>query len=186
MILNMKKISFNSPVILSFALISLGSLIAGYLTHGASTALLFSVYRGSLKDPLFYVRLFTHVLGHADYGHYVNNMLLFLLLGPILEEKYGSRTVLEVIGVTAFITGLAHILLSTSSLLGASGVEVAYILLASVTGTGKGIPVTTILVAFLYIGQQIYDGVMLTDSISQLTHIRGGAVGAVYGLALKK
>ena len=87
----MKKITWNSPVILSFALISLIALGLNTITNGTTNYLIFSVYGGSLLNPLFYLRLFTHVLGHADLSHYMNNMLLFLLVGPMLEEKYGSK-----------------------------------------------------------------------------------------------
>ena len=183
----MKKIRFNSPVVLCFALISAAALAAGYLTHGRSDILLFSVYKGSLKDPLFYVRLFTHVFGHASISHYSNNMILLLLVGPLLEEKYGSGRLAGIMAAVALVTGVVHVLLpGNTALLGASGIVFAFILLSSVTGTGKGIPLTTVIVAVIYITQQVYEGVTAADNISQLTHIIGGTIGAVYGLSMKK
>lgn len=183
----MNKIRFNSPVVLGFAFISACALAAGYLTHGQSNILLFSVYKGSFKDPLFYVRLFTHVFGHANISHYSNNMILLLLVGPLLEEKYGSGRLAGIMAAVALITGIVHILLpGNSALLGASGIVFAFILLSSVTGSGKGIPLTTVIVAVIYITQQIYDGVTAADNISQLTHIIGGTIGAVYGLTMKR
>ena len=101
----MKKLQYNSPVILSFFLLSLLALLLGYVTGGRSTALVFSVYRFPWKNVLGYVRLFGHVLGHADWQHFIGNMLLLLVVGPPLEEKYGSRALLVGILVTAFITG---------------------------------------------------------------------------------
>ncbi|MBQ7992112.1 MAG: rhomboid family intramembrane serine protease [Solobacterium sp.] len=183
----MNKIRFNSPVVLGFAFISACALAAGYLTNGQSNILLFSVYKGSFKDPLFYVRLFTHVFGHANISHYSNNMILLLLVGPLLEEKYGSGRLAGIMAAVALITGIVHILLpGNSALLGASGIVFAFILLSSVTGSGKGIPLTTVIVAVIYITQQIYDGVTAADNISQLTHIIGGTIGAVYGLTMKR
>ncbi len=78
----MKKIviRFNAPVILTFALLSLLALLLGNWTDGAATYQYFSVYRSSLSDPLTYVRFFGHVLGHADYEHYMGKMLLILLV----------------------------------------------------------------------------------------------------------
>ena len=121
----MKKIVilFNAPVILTFALLSLLALLLGNWTDGAATYQYFSVYRSSLSDPLTYVRFFGHVLGHADYEHYMGNMLLMLLVGPGLEEKYGSGTMVWTIAVTALVTGLVHFVFFPGSvLLGASGV----------------------------------------------------------------
>lgn len=52
------KISYNSPVVLTFALISLIALLVGYLTGGTSTKLLFMTYRSSLLNPLTYIRFY--------------------------------------------------------------------------------------------------------------------------------
>ena len=76
-------IRFNAPVILTFALLALLALLLGNWTDGATTYRYFSVYRSALSDPLTYVRFFGHVLGHADYDHYMGNMLLLLLVGAI-------------------------------------------------------------------------------------------------------
>ena len=40
-------LQYNSPVVLSFALVSLGALLLNLFTHGRSNTLLFSVYRSS-------------------------------------------------------------------------------------------------------------------------------------------
>lgn len=180
------KIVLNSPVILGFTFICVIALVISIITGGASNALLFSVYRSSLSSPFTYLRFFGHVFGHADWSHLINNMMLILVIGPILEEKYGSKKLVLVIAVTALVTGLVQfIFFPYSSLLGASGVVFAFILLASITGfKDKEIPLTFILVAVLYLGQQIYEGIAITDNVSQLTHIVGGIVGAVMGYCL--
>jgi len=182
-----KKIKYNSKVILTFALISFISLILGYLTKGSFTYTFFSVYRFNPSNLLGYVRLFTHVLGHANLQHFTSNMLIFLLIGPILEEKYGSQNLLIVILVTALTTGIIHIILSNSMLLGASGVVFAFIMLASITSVNHSeIPLTMIIVFLLYIGQEVVDVVSVSDGISHLSHIIGGLVGMGVGLYLRK
>ena len=63
----------------------------------------------------------------------------------------------------------------------------AFILLTSFTSFKNGeIPLTFILVAVVFIGQQIYEGVMVQDDISNLSHIIGGIIGAVVGYRLNK
>lgn len=104
----MKKLQYNSPVILTFFLLSLGVLLLDWITGGWTTLHAFCVYRSSLADPLFYVRLFGHVLGHADFDHFLGNMLLLLVIGPPLEEKYGSRTLLAGILLTAGVSGIRN------------------------------------------------------------------------------
>ena len=181
-------IRFNAPVILSFALLSLLALVLGNLSNGATTYRYFSVYRSSLSDPLTYIRFFGHVLGHADYDHYMGNMLLLLLVGPGIEEKYGHRTTALCIAVTALVTGLVQfIFFPATALLGASGIVFMMIVLSSFTEMGKeGIPITLILVVVFYLGGELMDGLTALDNVSQLTHIVGGICGLVFGFTIKK
>ena len=185
----MKKhrlIYFNAPITLTFVGICLAVLGLDYLTHGVSTTKFFATYGSSFLDPLMYVRLIGHVFGHINIDHLINNMLFILLLGPILEEKYGNKLMIVIL-VTALVTGIAHNILSPKTmLLGASGVVFAFILLASVTGRDEGIPITLILVAILWIGGEIYDSVSTVDNVSQITHIIGGISGAAMGLTFKR
>ena len=186
----MKKIviRFNAPVILTFALLSLLALLMGNWTNGAATHQYFSVYRSSLSDPLTYVRFIGHVLGHADYEHYMGNMLLLLLVGPGLEEKYGSGTMVWMILVTALVTGLVHfVFFPGSALLGASGVVFMMIVVSSFTAMRRGeIPVTLILVVIFYLGGEIMDGLFKKDNISQITHIVGGLCGLIFGFTVRR
>ena len=183
-----KRITFNSPVVLGFVFISLCAMIANYLTLGVSNQLLFMTYHSSLASPLTYLRFFTHVLGHAGWSHYIGNMMYILLLGPMLEEKYGSVNIVELIAVTALITGLLNYFLFPGvALCGASGVVFAFILMTSFTNFREGeIPLTVILFAFIFLGQQIYEGVFLQDNVSNLSHIAGGLVGAFVGYQLNR
>ncbi len=185
----MKKhrlIYFNAPITLTFVGICLFVLGLDYLTHGVSTTKVFSTYASSFLDPLMYVRLIGHVFGHVSIDHLINNMLFILLLGPILEEKYGNKLMIVIL-VTALVTGIFHNIFSPNTmLLGASGVVFAFILLASITGSDSGIPITLILVAVLWIGGEIYDSVSTVDNVSQVTHIIGGISGAAMGLTFKR
>ena len=181
-------IRFNAPVVLSFAILSLLVLVLDSATGGASTARLFCVYRAPLTDPLTYVRFFTHVLGHSGYSHYMSNMLLILLVGPGLEEKYGSGTMVWTIALTALITGLVHfVFFPNTVLLGASGVVFMMIVLNSFTEMRRGgIPLTMLLVVALYLGNEVVDGLSESDNISQMTHIVGGLCGIVFGFSLAR
>ena len=132
--------------------------------------------------------MFTHVLGHSGWSHYIGNMMYMLLLGPMLEEKYGSRAIVEVILVTGLVTGLVTwFLFPNIALCGASGVVFAFIMMTSFTSFKEGeVPLTVILVAIIFIGQQIYEGIFVQDDISNMAHILGGIVGAIAGYVLNK
>ena len=177
------RIAFNAPIVLAMVALSFFATALNVLTDGASNALLFMTYHSPLTSPGTYQRFFTHVLGHAGWEHFMGNAMYLLLLGPLLEEKYGSMKVLEVIGVTALVTGVVnYIFFWNIALCGASGVVFAFILLSSFTSVKEGeIPVTFFLVAVIFLGQQAYEGVFVESNISNMAHIIGGIVGAIFG-----
>jgi len=181
----LRRIHYNSPVILTYTFLSLIVLVIGNFTDMASTRMLFSVYRGNLTDIFFYIRLFGHVLGHAVWEHFVNNFLIILLVGPMLEMKYGSRNMFYMIMITALATGILNIIFFDTALLGASGVAFMLIILSSFVNIKKGsIPLTFIITASLYIGREVVAGLSSNDNISQFAHIAGGICGCVFGFTM--
>ena len=182
------ELQYNSPVILTFFLLSLLVLFLDQWTDGWTTMHLFCVYRSSLKDPLFYIRLFGHVLGHASWDHFLNNMLLLLVIGPPMEEKYGSGPLLKGILLTALISGVLQcVLFPHTALLGASGIVFMLIMLSSLAGSKNGgIPITFILVGVLYLSQQVYSILFIQDNVANFMHIVGGICGTAFGFAVRK
>ena len=180
------KITLNAPAVLWFAMICSAVTLLGAITGGGSTALLFSTRRASLLDPLTWVRCFTHLLGHAGWEHLLGNIMYILILGPMIEEKYGTATTAFIMAATALVIGVINMVFFPGvMLLGASGIVFAFILIASITiREDNTIPVTFILVAVLYLGQQIWQGLFQQDNVSQMAHIAGGAVGAGLGFLL--
>ena len=182
----LRRIKYNSPVVLTFAALSLFSLILGNITGNSTTQTLFCVYRAPLTDPLTYPRFFLHVLGHSGYSHYISNMLLILVIGPQLEDRFGSSPLLLTILATALVSGLVQFFFSPgTALLGASGIVFMMIIMSTFLVYKKGtLPITMILVFVLYIGGEIANGVSRSDNISQLSHIIGGLCGGLFGYVL--
>lgn len=182
------KISFNAPVTLSFVLICFVATVLDVCSSGRITESVFMTYHSSLLNPMTYLRFMTHIFGHSGWSHFIGNASYLLLLGPMLEEKYGSGKILEIIALTAFVTALFnYIFFWNTGLCGASGIVFSFIILASFTGFKEGeIPLTFILVAMIFIGQQVYEGVFIHDDVSNISHIIGGLVGSVIGYNLNR
>ena len=181
------KIHYNSPVVLSFALISTVVYLLNVFTLGAFVNL-FSVPPSlNWSNPISYFRLFSHIVGH-DYSsmqHLVGNMTFILLLGPILEEKYGAKNLLFMILFTGGITGLMNVMFLNTALLGASGIVFMFIVLVSFTNTkSSGIPLTFILIILLFVGQEVLNS-FKSDNVSQFAHIIGGVIGSGFGYMLR-
>ncbi len=176
------RIRYNAPVTLTFTLTAVAVLLADGLAGGRLVAQAFSIGASlEVSNPLQWPRLFTHALGHANWTHFMGNFAFILLLGPILEEKYGSGGLLFMMVLTAGITGLINVLFMPTALLGASGIVFMMILLVSFTNIRAGeIPLTFILVVILFLTRELV-GAIGDDNIAQFAHIAGGICGSLFG-----
>jgi membrane associated rhomboid family serine protease len=174
--------TYNAPVTLTFALMAFAIRVLDMVTGKAFTYVFFSLPpHFQWNVPFNYPRLITHVFGHRDFGHLTANFAIILLIGPILEEKYGSRRLLIMGLITALATGIMHALFFSSGLLGASGIVFMLILLGSFTNHKRGeIPLTFILVVVLYLAKEIM-GMFQNDDIAQSAHLVGGLLGGLFG-----
>ena len=173
---------YNSLVVLSLFFLSLIALILNTLTKGKVNKVLFSSSRGKIFSPMTYVRLFTHVLGHQNKAHFTNNYIYILLIGPMIEEKYGSINLLKMILITAFVTGVINAIFSRNRILGSSGIVFMMIVLSSLVNISSNkIPITFVLVCFFYIVNEVIDGVFKKDNVSHLGHLVGTLCGFVFG-----
>ncbi len=179
------RLHYNAPVVLTHTLVAMIILAVDPLFNGTIIQSVMVVYPdGSFLDPMTWVRIFGHVLGHADWDHLLSNFAVILLIGPILEEKYGSARLLLMVAFTALVTGVIVTLFFREALLGASGVAFMMILLGSFANAKSGkIPLTFILVAMIYLGREIF-AAFSEDHISQMAHIIGGVTGSIFGFLM--
>jgi len=175
------RIKYNSPAVLTFTLLCAIILL---LTENFFPNLIKNWFMVPGKGEFHITKIitiFTHVMGHGSWTHLFGNFMFILIIGPMLEENYGSPAILVMIVITAFITGILNILFFAGPLLGASGVVFMMILLSSFTNFSKGeIPLTFILVLLLYMGIQFIES-FKADNISQFAHIIGGLCGSFFG-----
>ena len=174
---------YNSLVILSYFFICLFTLLLNKLSRGKTNTLFFSSYRSNLLNPLTYFRMIGHVFGHSDWTHFMNNFMIILLVGPMIEEKYGSFNLLIMMGITSVVTAIVNMIISKKGILGASGIAFMLIILSSLVNIKNGkIPITLILICLFYIVNEIYTGITKKDNVSHLSHIIGAVCGGILGI----
>ena len=178
------RIRYNAPFTLTFSLACaavlalnqylLPNLIRDWFTVGG---------QGSFhsNDWVSYLRLFSYTLGHADWNHLYGNLMFIVLLGPILEEKYQTPTLVIMVLITALVTGIVNVLFFSTGLVGASGIVLLMILLVSFTNIRSGeLPLTFVAILALYLGKEVLDA-FKADNISHFAHIVGGICGSIFG-----
>ena len=136
---------------------------------------------------MMYLRLMTYPFVHADMSHLVSNMTLLLVLGPILEERYGAKMLGVGMLVTAIVAGIFQIIFARgTALVGCSGIVFMMIVLASFGGAkGHGVPLTFLVVIVLYLAMQI-NSALQANNISEMTHVLGALCGAWIGFKFRK
>lgn len=181
-------IVYNAPVTLTFSIIcivviilkqNLGSLPLIFTAPGCQS----SEFAFNWKDPIHYIRLFLHIFGHTDWNQLTGNLAFILLLGPALEDKFGSGLLALMITISAFVSGIINACFIPSVLMGASGAVFMMILLSSYTTIDKTkIPLTFILVCLTYIGKEfLFQGGEGKAAVTTLAHIAGGICGSILG-----
>ncbi len=180
------RITYNAPATLTFALIAAVILFLDTILHNTLIPAFFTC-PGASSEPSFnpsnfldYFRLLFHIFGHSNWNHFLGNMAFILLLGPVIEERYGSGLLVLMMTITSLVTGVLNVCFSPSQLLGSSDIAFMMILLTSFTTISKSeIPLSFILILILYIGREIL-GSGKNESISTLAHIAGGICGSMF------
>jgi membrane associated rhomboid family serine protease len=173
------KIKYNAPVILAYSLLTICVLI--FCTGPSLFKYFSSPAQLSFLNPYFYFRLVSYITGHIGWNHLIGNLMIILLVGPLLEEKYGSAKLLEMILITAIATALLNAFFFSTSLVGGSGIAFMLILLSSFSNIkSMEIPLTFIIISLLFLGSEVVS-ILKIDRISQFSHLAGGFIGAGYG-----
>jgi len=174
------QFDYNSPVILTYLLLSLGACFLNAITKGKSNKIFFTSYRSSIFNPLTYVRMVTHSIGHLNLDHLIHNFLFILLIGPMIEEKYGSIELIVMFIITSIVIALFNIIFNDYVITGASGNVYMLIVLSSFSNITEGkIPLTLILILIFYILSEVKKSI--TEGNKKVYH-DGHLIGAIMGV----
>lgn len=179
------RLHFNSPVVIVFTLFAFALFLLKNVFPFIDYFFLLKPYF-NFSALSCYSSFLGYTINHADLEHLLGNITLFLLIGPVCEERYGSKSFFLMIVLTSIITAVLHILFFNNALLGASGIVFLCIILTSFANAKKHtIPITFIAVFIIFIGKEVLNS-LHTDNISQFAHIIGGILGSIFGFYLQK
>ena len=131
------KFHYDSPVMLSFALITLiifvldacalkGKLKDMWLLAPTAAG---GQFPFSFSDFPSILRLFIHVFGYSQSEVLICNLIFILLLGPQMEERYGSVIIGIMIFVSSLFSGVLNACFCKNAVCGAEPVVFMLILL---------------------------------------------------------
>ncbi|MDV7339382.1 rhomboid family intramembrane serine protease [Terasakiella sp. A23] len=179
--------TLNGPAtILIFILASFGLFLQIFVSSDYNSLMaVHGNFFARIDEVSYWVSAVGHIFAHANYDHFMGNMLYLLLLGPQIEQRIGFKNFVYAVLATTIATSIAQGLFPGTALLGASGVVFMCITMSSLTANScEKISISFVLVAALYLGKEIYNA-FSPDNVSQLGHLVGGIVGIAFGYYYK-
>lgn len=180
-------VCFDAPASLLYAIISfvifllsteiLPSLTGFFSAPSAQG----SEFAFNWANPFQYLRFIFHIFGNASWSVFASDLAFILLLGPQLEERFGSAVIALMMAITALVSGILNAAFSSTLLMGGTGIAFMMILLAAFTSVDRAsIPLSFLFAAILFLFRELYHAVD-TASVSNFAHLAGGLAGSALG-----
>lgn len=159
------KFHYDSPVMLTFAFVTLivfildafalkGKLKDMWLVTPTAAG---GQFPFSFSDFPSILRLFIHVFGYSQNEVLICNLIFILLLGPQMEERYGSVIIGIMIFVSALFSGVLNACFCKNAVCGAEPVVFMLILLWTMMQLSRSkISASAIAVIALFIAMLIF------------------------------
>ena len=185
------KVSYDAPVTLSFVIICALFFLLNVLLIRSGKALGFEKIFASPTSqggvlpfipsaPISYVRLLLYIFGNEG-GHaseLFTNLILIMLLGPSMEERYGSVIIGIMIFVSALFSGVLNACFLETSLVGCVPlVSMMIFLNAFMSFSKKKFPLSFAAVMVLFVLVQIFTG---AGVLRIIVCIAGGLCGSLF------
>ena len=185
------KVAYDAPVTLTFVIVcAIIFLLNMLLAKGGKTGGLEKIFASPTNQtgvlpfipsvPLSYVRLLFYIFGAAagEASVLFTNLILIMLLGPAMEERYGSAIIGIMIFVSALFSGVLNACFCSDCLIGAVPVVCMMIFLnAFMSFSKKKFPLSFAAVMVFFVLLQIFSGAGVVQII---ICIAGGLCGSLF------
>ena len=185
------KVAYDAPVTLTFVIVSAIIFLLNMLLAKSGKAAGFEKIFASptnqagalpfiINAPLSYLRLLFYIFGASVGGASLlfTNLILIMLLGPAMEERYGSVIIGIMIFVSALFAGVLNACFCETSLVGAGPlVSMMIFLNAFMSFSKKKFPLSFAAVMVLFVLLQIFSG---AGAVQIIICISGGLCGSLF------
>lgn len=204
---------FDAPAATVFAILGVLVFLADVLSHHvvipsfctcrSLKALGDGAELFDFKNALDYVRLFLHVFAGTSWEMVLLNALFVLLLGPQLEERYGTPMLCLMMILTALVTGVLCVCTGCLVATGAEGIIFMMIVLISLTAFARRrLPFSWLCIFLCYTAYRVHYYAylprastsfaqdkslmeLLQKNIPLLINLAGGIIGSLFGFFIQ-
>lgn len=127
-----------------------------------------------------------HVFGHSGWSHFIGNTIYIAMLGPSVEDRFGTIPLALMTLITALVIGAVSIVTQTPCY-GLSTVAYMWVILNTFySDEQEGIPVTSLILLLVFVlPEAISIFTKHGDHIAHQNHVLGAACGFGFGIATK-
>ena len=186
---------FDSPVVLVFSVVSTVIFISDLILKLNLSEKIFecpgakSVPAFDFKSALSYVKLVIYPFGGENSTSFFLNIGFILLLGPVLEERYGSIMLALMIFITSLVGGVLTACVSTFGISGCGGIVFMMIILSVLSVfIKKQLPVSWIFIFALYLAFSLFSGKKISgfmpfmqNNVPVFIQLASGICGSLFG-----
>ena len=192
---NSLKFIFDSPVVLVFSVVSAVIFISDLILKLNLSEKIFecpgakSVPAFDFKSALSYVKLVIYPFGGENSTSFFLNIGFILLLGPVLEERYGSIMLALMIFITSLVGGVLTACVSMFGISGCGGIVFMMIILSVLSVfIKKQLPVSWIFIFTLYLAFSLFSGKKISgfmpfmqNNVPVFIQLASGICGSLFG-----
>lgn len=192
---NSLKFIFDSPVVLVFSVVSAVIFISDLILKLNLSEKIFecpgakSVPAFDFKSALSYVKLVIYPFGGENSTSFFLNIGFILLLGPVLEERYGSIMLTLMIFITSLVGGVLTACVSTFGISGCGEIVFMMIILSVLSVfIKKQLPVSWIFIFALYLAFSLFSGKKISgfmpfmqNNVPVFIQLASGICGSLFG-----
>lgn len=126
-----------------------------------------------------------HIFGHSGWDHFLGNVIYIAMLGPSVEDKFGTIPLAIITILSALIIGTISVI-SNTPCYGLSSVAYMWVILNTFqSDESEGLPITSIILLFVFVLPEAIAIFTKTDNIAHQNHVLGAICGLGFGIATK-
>ncbi|MCR4953009.1 MAG: rhomboid family intramembrane serine protease [Treponema sp.] len=183
---NKINFAYDSPVALSFAIITILLFVMNALVIKGRIDVFFyaptnsgGAFPFNLKDGASYLRLVLYQFGYFDLSFLFADLIIILLLGQILEERYGSVIMGLMMFFSTLFSGVLNACFGKEKLCGAASIVIMMVFLNALTSISKKkVSVLSVATIVLVICREIF--ARNGGFISVIVSVAGGLCGSLF------
>jgi GlpG protein len=126
-----------------------------------------------------------HIFGHSSWSHFLGNVVYIAMLGPSVEETFGSIPLMIMTLLSAVFIGIVSVIFKNPCY-GLSSIAYMWVILNTFQiNNSKKIPLTSIILLVIFVLPEVIAMFVKSDNIGHQNHVLGAIFGLVFGIAAK-